>query len=68
MQMNTDRDRARQRCDSIVAIRFPSAVLEVLRRAAARDLCSVSDIVRQATLDRLRAAGLIDLREPKGGA
>jgi hypothetical protein len=61
--MNTT-DRARARCDSVVAIRIPAALREALDRAAARDLCSVSDVIRRATLDSLRAAGLIDEAGP----
>jgi hypothetical protein len=61
----TDRDRERQRCDTVVAIRIPAAVREALDRAAARDLCSVSDVIRGAMLDRLRAAGLLDEAKPQ---
>jgi hypothetical protein len=53
-------DRERQRCDTVVAIRIPAAVREALGRAAQRDLCSVSDVIRRAMLDSLRAAGLLD--------
>jgi hypothetical protein len=61
MQTNsTDREREHRRCDSTVAIKPPAAVRQALERAAARDLCSISDIIRQATLDRLRATGLLD--------
>jgi len=57
---STDRDRARMRCDNTVAVRFPSAVREAIDKAAARDFCSLSDIVRQATVEHLRAAGLLE--------
>jgi hypothetical protein len=56
----TDRARPRQRCDTVVAIRIPADVRAALDRAAARDLCSVSDVIRRAMLDRLREGGLID--------
>jgi hypothetical protein len=59
----TNRDRVRVRCDTIVAIRFPSAVRAAIEQAAERERCSLSDIVRRYTLAGLRAAGLID-RDP----
>jgi hypothetical protein len=59
---NTDQDR--RRCDTVVAIRIPADVRAALERAAARDLCSVSDVIRGAMLDRLRAAGLLDEAVP----
>jgi hypothetical protein len=55
--MNTT-DRAR--CDSVIAFRVTADVRAALERAARRDLCSMSDVIRQAMLERLRAAGLLD--------
>jgi hypothetical protein len=49
------RHRARG-CDSIVACRFTVAVRRAIERAAERERCSLSDIVRRA----LRVAGVID--------
>jgi hypothetical protein len=59
---NTDQDR--RRCDTVVAIRIPTAVRAALERAARRDLCSISDVIRRATLDRLRDEGLIEEPRP----
>jgi hypothetical protein len=50
----------RRRCDTTVAIRFPAAVRQAIERAAACDCCSLSEIIRRATLKLLRAAGLLD--------
>jgi hypothetical protein len=57
---NTDRDRER----SMVGVRFPLDVREAIERAAARELCSASDIVRRATVEALRRAGLIEEPRP----
>jgi hypothetical protein len=56
--------RDRRRCDASVAIRVPVAVRKALERAAARDLCSISDVIRRAMLDRLRSGGLIEEAAP----
>jgi hypothetical protein len=44
------------RCDAIVAIRFPAAVRAAIEQAAARERCSLSDVIRRALL----AAGLLE--------
>ena len=53
---NTDRKR---KCDSTIGVRFPVDVREAIERAAARELCSSSSIVRRLTVEGLRAAGLL---------
>jgi hypothetical protein len=55
-----NRDRARQRCNEAVVVRYPEPVKAALKRAAAKEYCSVSDIVRRATVRGMRAEGLLD--------
>jgi hypothetical protein len=59
LRRKADRGRARVRCDTVVAIRFPSAVRAAIEQTAKREQCGLSEVVRRA----LRAAGLID-RDP----
>jgi hypothetical protein len=53
-------DIVREQERSTIGIRLPADVRRAIDRAAARELCSASDIVRRYTLAGLRAAGLID--------
>ena len=53
-------ERLRMRHDNTIAVRFPTTVREAIDRAAARDFRSLSDIVRQATVEHLRANGLLN--------
>jgi hypothetical protein len=45
---------------STIGVRFPADVRRVIDRAAAKELCSASDIVRRFTLEGLRRSGLLD--------
>jgi hypothetical protein len=49
---------------STIGVRFPVEVRRAIDRAAERELCSASDIVRRFTLEGLRAAGLLDELRP----
>jgi hypothetical protein len=55
----TSFDRARPRCDTPIAVRFPAVVREAIEIAAERNYLTISDIIRRATVDRLRADGLL---------
>jgi hypothetical protein len=55
----TSFDRARPRCDFPIAVRFPAVVREAIEREAERNYLTISDIIRRATVDRLRADGLL---------
>jgi len=55
-----NRDRARQRCNEAVVVRYPQAVRDAAERAATDQLCSLSDIIRRATVRGMRAEGLLD--------
>ena len=39
------RDRERRRCNATVAIRFPALVRQAIEQAAARNCCSLSDVI-----------------------
>ena len=52
-------DIIRERERSTIGISFPIDVRRAIDRAAARELCSASDIVRRFTMEGLRRAGLI---------
>jgi hypothetical protein len=54
------RQRAAQRCDEATVVRYPQAVRDAAARAAADQLCSLSDIIRRATVRGMRAEGLLD--------
>jgi hypothetical protein len=46
-----------------IGVRFPVDVRRAIDRAAERELCSASDIVRRFTLEGLRRTGLLE--EPR---
>jgi hypothetical protein len=52
---NTNQDQERT-----LGIRLPADVRRAIDRAAARELCSASDIARRYMLEGLRRAGLLD--------
>ena len=54
------RQRALQRYDEAVVVRYPQAVRDAAERAAADQLCSMSDIIRRATVRGMRAEGLLE--------
>jgi hypothetical protein len=54
------RQRAPQRCDETVVVRYPQVVRDAAERAAADQLCSMSDIIRRATVRGMRAEGLLN--------
>ena len=54
-----NRDRARQRCNKPVVVRYPQAVRDAAERAAADQFCRISDIIRRATVRGMRAEGLL---------
>jgi hypothetical protein len=54
------RQRTTQRCGEAVVVRYPQAVRDAAERAAADQLCSMSDIIRRATVRGMRAEGLLN--------
>ena len=54
------RQRTLQRYDEAVVVRYPQAVRDAAERAAADQLCSLSDIIRRATVRGMRAEGLLE--------
>jgi hypothetical protein len=54
------RQRTLQRYDEAVVVRYPQAVRDAAERAAADQLCSISDIIRRATVRGMRAEGLLE--------
>jgi hypothetical protein len=47
------------RRDMPIAVRFPAIVREAIEIAAGRNYLSISDVIRRATIDRLRSDGLL---------
>jgi metal-responsive CopG/Arc/MetJ family transcriptional regulator len=45
------------RYEDLMRVRAPSALIDAIDRAAHRDLMTRSSYVRQAVIDKLRAAG-----------